>query len=58
MVYFSSEININRPATEKQIIAVKKAGGEVWSGMTHQDVSEQFEKISNEMSGPDLDELQ
>ena len=37
--------NPNKPATEKQIIAVSKRGGEIWKGMTQGDIEEQFKLI-------------
>lgn len=39
------QINPNKPATFKQLNAIKNAGGEIWEGMTQGEVEEAFKKI-------------
>jgi len=38
--------NPNKQATERQIIAVQNAGGEIWKGMTQGDIEKQFQLIN------------
>lgn len=53
------KINPTKPATDKQLNAVKNAGGEIWEGMTQGDITEQFNLINkrkNELNEVKLDE--
>ena len=47
-----SHVDPKKPATQAQLDAVAIRGGQVWQGMTHQDITNQFNEISNRKNQP------
>lgn len=47
-----SSINPNKAATQAQLDAVALKGGQIWEGMTHQDITNQFNEINKRRNTP------
>lgn len=47
-----SSINPNKSATQAQLDAVALKGGQIWEGMTHQDITDQFNEIYKRRNAP------